>query len=508
MPPPVDVLIVGAGPVGLALACDLKRRGVSLRIIDAAEAGFAGSRAKGLQPRTQEVFDDLGVLDAVQRRSRAYPLLGIHLGPITVPWPMHRHHAVTDDVPYPNTLMVAQADTDACLQRRLEDLGGQVEYSTALASCQSASDSVRAILVGPDGAEEHVKARYLVGADGGGSTVRKELGIGFVGETDEADRMIVADVIVRDFPRNRWHIWPRRGGSFMGLCPLPAPDTYQLMIRLRPNEQADLDLAAIQATARRRSRGSRLAIERVTWASVFRPNVRLAATYRVGNAFLAGDAAHVHTPAGAQGLNTGVQDAYNLGWKLAQALAGGPTTLLDTYEAERRPVAARVLGLTSELYGDISRNPLAAAKRGDGERQLTLTYHGGPLTLESCASIQSGDRAPNAPFTGADGRRSNVFDALRGPHFTLLAVGDQSAPIWAQECWPVHGTPLEIVHVPASGSAQINDIYSLTGPTHLLIRPDGYLAYAASDNFAQTFMRAAATLGPAPAQLRKVEAAR
>ena len=166
---------------------------------------------------------------------------------------------------------------------------------------------------------------------------------------------------------------------FLALCPLPG-EKFQLMLRLKPGETPDRDPAAISRLVHEASGRAGLRIREVFWSSVFRPNVRLVERYRAGNAFLAGDAAHVHTPAGAQGLNTGVQDAYNLGWKLAQVLAGAPQALLDSYQAERRPVAARVLGLSSDLYQKIGDRPLAAATRGDEERQLKLNYRDSPLT--------------------------------------------------------------------------------------------------------------------------------
>jgi hypothetical protein len=217
--------------------------------------------------------------------------------------------------------------------------------------------------------------------------------------------------------------------------------------------------------------------------------------------FLAGDAAHVHTPMGAQGLNTGVQDAYNLGWKLGQVIAGAPAALLDTYEAERRPVAARVLGLSSELYAGLKSKPLAAAKRGDEERQLKLSYGGGPLATYDGAqagAVRAGDRAPDAAYTDIDGRRSRLFDAFQGPHFTLVAVGDPAitATGSAEGAWPDQGAPMRTVRIATGAAPGLCQAYGLNSPAQVLVRPDGYVAHVATGDWASMVARSARTMAP------------
>ncbi|MGC4809245.1 FAD-dependent monooxygenase [Micromonospora sp. DT228] len=480
----IDVLVVGAGPAGLALACDLQRRGVRLRVIDAADHSFEGSRAKGIQPRTQEVLDDLGILAEIQSRSSLYPMLGAHVGPLTVPWVMIKHRKSTADVPHPNTILVAQYDTDAAIKRRLEQLGGTVEYRTRLTSYEQDADGVVATVEGPAGIVR-ISARFLVGADGGGSAVRRTAGIDFIGDTDESDRMIVADVTLTGLPRNRWHIWPRSNGRFMALCPLPDGDTFQLMLKLRPDEGTDLGQEAVNRLVHVFA-GTKLHVAEVHWASVWRPNIRLAQHYRSGNVFLVGDAAHVHPPTGGQGLNTGVQDAYNLGWKLGQVLAGAPDDLLDTYEAERQPIAARVLGLSSDIYARMSSRPLAAAKRGDEERQLALNYRGGPLAADSdeeTPNVIAGDRAPNARYLDTNGRPGQLFDTFRGAHFTLIAVGQRAVSALKHISWPGPGAALKTVEVPEKDAAGVSRIYGITSSAQILVRPDGYVAYVAQNDW-------------------------
>jgi len=224
----------------------------------------------------------------------------------------------------------------------------------------------------------------------------------------------------------------------------------------------------------------------VHWASVWRPNIRLAQRYRSGNVFLVGDAAHVHPPTGGQGLNTGVQDAYNLGWKLAQVLAGAPDVLLDTYEAERQPIAARVLGLSTDIYARMSSRPLAAAKRGDEERQLALNYRGGPLAADSdeqISNVIAGDRAPNARYLGTDGHAGQLFDAFRGAHFTLIAVGEPAVSALKQISWPDSGAAVKTVEIPEGEAARVRRTYGIAGPAQILVRPDGYVACVAQDDW-------------------------
>ncbi|MGW6375290.1 FAD-dependent monooxygenase [Rhodococcus sp. NPDC055112] len=491
----IDVLVVGAGPAGLALACDLQRRGVSHRVITAAEGGFEGSRAKGVQPRTVEVLDDLGVLPYIEERSTLYPKLGLHLGPFTIPKVMIPLHDRSEDVPHPNTLLIAQYDTDAALRRRLADLGGEVEFGTRLVAFSDGPEAVVATVMHSDGKAEDVRATYLVGADGGGSTVRAASGIGFAGTTDEKDRMIVADVTLEGLSRNRWHIWPRNAGRFMALCPLP-DGKFQLMLKLRPHDKADVGQVAVEALVRDFVGKAKLSIQGIGWASVWRPNIRLAERYRVGNVLLVGDAAHVHPPTGGQGMNTGIQDSYNLGWKLAQVLAGAPEVLLDTYEAERRPVAARVLGLSSEIYAAMADRPMAAATRGDEERQLSLSYAGGPLASVTDPPVpgpRSGDRAPDAEYVDSDGLTTTLHETFRGPHFTLVALGDGASSAASALEWPDEGAPLVRVAIPQPAEG-LRQIYGGTGPMQIVVRPDGYIAsivHGAGGNAHQDFLRLA-----------------
>lgn len=500
----IDVLVVGAGPSGTALAIDLARRGLKIRIIDKQPAAFTGSRAKGLQPRSLEMLEDFGVLERVVAAGGDYPLLGIHLGPFTLPWRMIKRSKPTEDRPYPNTWMVPQFRTDSILHARLAELGPRIDFGTELASLQQDDGTVTAT-VRAGGAEQSITARYLVGADGGASRVRSAMGIGFTGETDDSDRWIIVDAETTGLSRSRWHIWPGKGGKMTAACPLPDTELFQWMIRIDVNDPAKLDPDDLQARVRSRTGNANIRLGKNHWSTVFRPNIRLAQAYRKGRVFLTGDAAHVHTPAGGQGLNTGIQDSYNLGWKLGQALAGAGEALLDTYQAERQPIADEMLARSTKRYKAIGKPSSDAIRRTADERQLELSYRDGPLAPASShqtTTLYVGDRAPDAKLVGADGTEVRLFELFRGPHFTAIAYGPRAAEALGQSAWPSRGASLKRVSVSAAKHLDVSlsdkqrsfrRIYGLQGDTLMLIRPDGYIGQIATEDWGNRFAQAVRT---------------
>ncbi|WP_211305362.1 FAD-dependent monooxygenase, partial [Crossiella equi] len=225
-----SVLIVGAGPTGLTLALDLARRGVLFRLVDAAPSAFTGSRGKGLQPRSLEVFEDLGVLDALLVHGGPYPSMRTYQdNGVVSDRALGEHIEPTPAVPHPNPLMVPQWRTETLLREHLADLGGTVEFGTRLTGFTQDADGVTATLASPYG-NETVRADYLVGADGGRSTVRKTLDVSFLGETYDTQRMLVGDVRLTGLDRDFWHMWPAPGMlGGLALCPLAGTDTFQLI---------------------------------------------------------------------------------------------------------------------------------------------------------------------------------------------------------------------------------------------------------------------------------------
>ncbi|MEV5956904.1 FAD-dependent monooxygenase [Streptomyces sp. NPDC051987] len=439
----MDVLVVGAGPAGLALGIDLARHGVDALVVEAGERLSPGSRGKGIQPRTQEVYADLGVLDAMRAAGGPYPPRQFWKnGEPVESSPMFDAVAADEGTPYTEPLMVAQWRTLEVLYARLRELGGRVGFGRAVTGLDQDERGVTVRFA--DGTT--ARARYVVAADGGRSTVRRAVGVGMTGESVDPGAFLVADLRVRGLDRDHWHTFLDDDGHGVALCPLAGTDDFQLGARLPEGTEVDLSLAGLRRLVAAYSRLDAADVTEVRWASDFRPRAALADRFRVGRVFLAGDAAHVHSPAGGQGLNTSVQDAYNLGWKLAAVLAGrAPETLLDTYEEERRPNAAAMLGLSTSVHrGEV--------RRGEATIQLGIGYWESSLTEETRAEpgpVRAGDRAPDG--RNADGVR--MFDAFGGPHWTLLAPA------------PVAG----LGGLPAPGSY---------GPGVFLVRPDGYVGWA------------------------------
>lgn len=456
-----DVLVVGAGPTGLTLACDLARRGVRALVVERADSLFPGSRGKGIQPRTQEVFDDLGVIEAAEAAGGSYPV-----GMVWKDGERHGEHRLfdekepTQDAPYDRPLMVPQWRTQEILYARLRELGGhEVEFGAALTGLTQDDEGVTARLA--DG--RTVRAAYAVAADGGRSTVRAALGIGMTGETVGPNPILVADVRIPTLDRDHWHMFPPAadGAGHLAICPLPGTPDFQLTAQFTDGSAPDTSLEGVRKVVAARTHLTADEVTEVRWASDFRPRAALADRFRAGRVFLAGDAAHVHSPAGGQGLNTSVQDAYNLGWKLGAVLRGGASAaLLDTYEAERLPTAARMLGLSTRIHRGEER-------RGEATRQLGLGYRDSSLAVETRTSLadealRAGDRAPDGPYAGG-----RLFDVFRGPHFTLLAVSSTDAEL----------PPLEeeLVHVHHTGD------YAPYGKGLFLVRPDGYVGWAGDE---------------------------
>jgi 2-polyprenyl-6-methoxyphenol hydroxylase-like FAD-dependent oxidoreductase len=498
----VDVLICGAGAAGLILALELARRGVRFRLVDRMDAPFHGSRGKGIQPRTLEIFEDLGVLDRLAARGGAYPPLREYADDGSfVDTAVIEAADPTPAEPYGAPLMLPQFLTEAALRQRLLELGSGVEYGVALESFTQDEAGVSATLAGAHG-QTQVRARYLVGADGGRSTVRRLLGIDFPGKTLGV-RAMVADVTLEGLSRDAWHRFNE--GSMarqVAVCPLLGTGLFQVQAPVPLEGDIDLSAHGIEALIRTRSGRADIAVRDVSWASAYSMNARLAERYRVQRVFLAGDAAHIHPPTGGQGLNTSVQDAWNLGWKLAAALAmrdlDAAERLLDSYEAERRPVAAEMLGLATRLLDAAKRGDL---RRGRETRQLDIGYPASPLALERPARAHgplAGDRAPDAPVRGAGGQPLRLFALLQGAHWTL--IGRDVAPEL------LDGLRRPGLHVHGFGSGgDLVDIdghfqaaYGLASGALVLVRPDGYIGAFMADSEVETLEIYLREVGVAP----------
>ncbi|HEX3780562.1 MAG TPA: FAD-dependent monooxygenase [Pseudonocardiaceae bacterium] len=502
----VDVLIAGAGPTGLTLAIQLARGGVSFRLVDKAAEHFGGSRGDGIQPRTLEVFDDLGIIDTIMATGRTAPLHKIYrAGEVVGEMRMAERVEPTADVPYPNAYFVPQFRTERILRDRLAELGGKVELDTELVGFEQDTDGVDVLLRHGEG-RQRLRARYLVGADGGRSVVRRGLDLKFLGETDETARMMLADVRAPGLDHELGYVFssgddPRAPTEFAAFTPLYGtyPDAY-VFAGAAPEEDSGITLDYLQGLVTKAADPVEVRLTELTWSTIWRLNVRMVERFQVGRVFLAGDAAHVHPPTGGQGLNTGVQDGYNLGWKLAAVLRGAPADLLDTYEAERLPIAESVIVLANEIMEKHRRGDEDAHQRGPETQQLLLNYRGGPLSRElrtEPGGVRAGDRAPDARGQSPDGRPLRIFELLRGPWWTVLVFGRDAAAV-VSEVNTDHGEQVHAYAVvepgePVDGKSIVDNEglvranYQVDGDALVGIRPDGYLAFAADANAATEF---------------------
>jgi 2-polyprenyl-6-methoxyphenol hydroxylase-like FAD-dependent oxidoreductase len=469
-----DVLICGAGAAGLTLAIDLARRGVDFRLIDKIEAPFQGARGKAIQPRSQEVFEDLGIVDRVVAAGGPYPPqrvyrndVGYHESLIMV------QRDPTPDEPYPITIMVPQFLTEAAMRERLSELGHRPQYGVELEGFVQDGEGVNARTGSPEGANA-IRARYLVGADGGGSLVRRALDVGFPGKSLEI-HAIVADVFVEGLGRDAWHRFNDGTPDQISLCPLRGTDLFQLQAIVPSQGDIDLSAEGLAAMVARRTGRNDILVRTVTWGSAYSMHARLADRFRVGRVFLAGDAAHIHPPTGGQGLNTSLQDSYNLGWKLAAVLAGAPEGLLASYEDERRPIAMAMLGLSTRLLDEL-KTP-GGMRRGRDTQQLDLGYLESALSLERplrTSGLRAGHRAPDAPIRGAAGAPTRLFKLFQGSHWTLLGYEvDRATAVRPRAGLHVHtlGPRGDIV----DDGGHVRDGYGLEPGTWVLVRPDGYI---------------------------------
>lgn len=339
-----DVVVVGAGPAGLAAACGLLRSGVGVRIIDQADAPATTSRANFLHARGSEVLERLGALGELPERSVRAMSITSYLGGRPV---MHIKFGDPQMQTAAPPMVISQAEVEAALRARLAELGGQIEWGTELTGLSQSADGVAATMV--SGAKIH--ADWLIGCDGAGSATRRLAGIGFPG-VKLGERFLLADVTLDwDLDRSGTSGWIHPDGM---LGVMPMPDGQWRVIAYDPDglseRPTDIEMLRRLEHILPDRTGRQVRIVDAGWLSTFRVHRRLADTYRRSRVFLAGDAAHTHAPFGGQGMLTGLGDAENLVWKLAAVIGGhARDALLATYESERRPLATDVLRSTSAV---------------------------------------------------------------------------------------------------------------------------------------------------------------
>lgn len=499
----VDVLVVGAGPTGLTLASQLRAWGAAVRIVDRRPGPFRPSRALVMQPRTLEVLRTLGVAGEVVEQGDPAPIVHLHAGAREVAVPALGDGRL-EGTPYPFLLMVRQSDVERVLTGQLRSQGVEVDWGTELTSFQQDRHGVTGQLRRAATSEElRLESSYLVGCDGASSTVRQLAGIPFAGRT-YAESALLADLDLDGAIPKGGHFFVGRHGLLM-LLPVGEHARWRLVTVLKPQDGVTAEALAgspdrLCAYASTATRGW-LESCRVAWAGAVRLQLRLAESYCRGRVLLAGDAAHVNSPAGAQGMNTGMQDACNLGWKLALAARGlGAPELLDSFGTERRAAARTVLAVTHLAFlaesggGFVGRGararlaPLAAPVLARYPRlvrpalrvlsQLDLSYPRGTVAVEGTprvkGGIPAGGRVPDVRLTGT--RRLHDLLSERGLH--LLLRGPERE--WSREdLAALRGDLCDLLHVHHVAPDGPRDPFGDPPTVQYLVRPDGYVAYRA-----------------------------
>ncbi|MFC8231058.1 FAD-dependent monooxygenase [Streptomyces sp. NPDC057287] len=502
----VDVLVAGAGPVGLMAASRLARSGVSVRLVDAATGPATTSRALGSHARSLEIYDQLGILGEIAPHGTRVNGFIRH----------QADHAFRVDYDFaglptrfPYMFNVDQVIIERVLRGHAAAAGVAVEWKTRLESFRHDDDAVTAVLRSCDGAgtaEESVRARYLWGCDGGHSTVRKTLQLPLVGES--AHRWLIADAIVHtdvDIDGLHWLFPP--GGALM-LFPFPEPGKWRLLDTSGEGDAEQPEQIARQFSAKlSQALGRETVVDSPSWTSKFTIQQRAVPAMHVGRCFVSGDAAHVHSPASGQGLNTGIQDAYNLAWKLAMVLHGhADPTLLDTYDAERVPIGQALLAST----GEVMNTAMVDATTGDaGDPReidrgfmrrlirnmsgLAIAYPDSPLTVpgdEPGEGPRPGERLTQLSAADAQSPGWTILRAkLRSPAWHLLVFpGSEdtteqdrltaetgSLPAWVNTVTVSRERPAND-HGVWDPDGRVHDTLAATDTDWILVRPDGYLS--------------------------------
>ncbi|KAF7305747.1 FAD-binding-3 domain-containing protein [Mycena chlorophos] len=517
------VLVVGAGPTGLTAALTLLKNGVKVRIIDASAETHDAARGTALMPRTQELLEILGAIDEVKAVATG-PLQMAVYGEdgttILKAFEWSQGVPPSPTTPYANIASISQSEIERILRLHLGKYGCQVEMGTKLVGLTQDSTVVSAkVLVGDATEATTITADYLIAADGARGISRRLLGVSFLGETKEDARLWTANVQVPGFSRQYWHRWGDFATMATSLKPITTSagggDWFQ-MLTLGPELPKDIprDLAETQTLFKAISKRSDLVFADVRWVSEWKANIRMADRFSVGRVFLAGDAAHCHSPAGGQGTNTAMMDAFNLAWKLALVAKGkAAPTLLDSYEAERMPVVAEMLSLSNELHakafthipstafttaaGTVTDDPMVRSAKmlqlGVNYRWSTIVRDKRDLEQEAPAAERNRDAYVAKGNVVCAGDRAPVFSGLlklvrNSPsHVVLVFPGPLGSTAGLDELKPLVDADLvRIVVVAETSSAEVRDAqvvaaartaYAIDADRDVFVavRPDGVL---------------------------------
>ncbi len=497
MPPSdsrADVLIVGAGLTGLVLALWLTRLGVRVSVIDKTAEPGTTSRAVGVQARTLELYGQAGLVDAVVRGGLRVPAANLWVaGRSAARAPFGDMGAGMS--PYPYVLIYPQDDHERLLIGRLAEAGVAVERRTELVEFEEVSDGVRASVRGPDGKISRREAAYIAGCDGAHSSVRQALGIGFGGGTYR-HLFYVADVDGGGAAMNGEVHVALDSADFLAVFPLKAGGRARLIGAIRQEAEGEGENLSWDDVSKRVVEWMRIDVHRVNWFSTYHVHHRVADHFRRGRAFLLGDAAHIHSPVGAQGMNTGIGDAINLAWKLSSVVRrGSDESLLDTYEPERIAFARRLVATTDQVFTAVTSSGILARRirldlvplvfpllfRFPPMRrflfrtisQIGVNYRDSGLSEGRAGPVRGGDRLPWAAGE-SDGAGSDNYAPLASLDWQVHVYGEVRVELRA--LCEARNLPLHVV----PWNEKLGECGLRRGALYL-VRPDGYLGLVDSE---------------------------
>lgn len=516
------MLIVGAGPTGLTLAYALRRLGVSFRIVDKSPEPSTSSKAIGLQYRVSEVLAWMGLFDRFLARGVTGRGVDFYAGGERI---LHLSLDGLEGVSgrgafEPRSIVIPQSVTEGLLIEALRERGVEVERGKTLLGFAQDGERVFSRLMGADGVEEEVEARYLVGCDGPHSAVRKGAELPFAGKTYPVSYFMADVELDWAVDRDDVHVWIHEDGMFSAI-PMPGDRRWRLFVESGKEVEegaTEVTMPLVRRLMAERTGDRVTRASNPTWLSEFRISCRMVDRFREGRVFLAGDAAHVHSPTGGQGITTGVGDAYNLAWKLDAVLHGAAShSLLDTYTEERLPVVRRVLKTTDgtariflahsrtrrflrdRIVLPLLRSPAMQRRLTRRLSQLDLNYRGTSLSVHEesgllgRARVRAGDRAPDVLFSDPrTGARTSLFELLGRSRFVALLGSDENSGAangstgetrqlmealgrLGVECSLVASGPGRGGDGPIDVTGDFRRLYGARGEFLYLIRPDGYV---------------------------------
>ncbi|RPD65609.1 hypothetical protein L226DRAFT_530852 [Lentinus tigrinus ALCF2SS1-7] len=544
------ILIIGGGPSGLTTALTLAQNGIPTRIIDKAQEFHKASRGSGLHPRTLEFYRFLGV--AADARRFGGPLMPMQLTKLpggikpVAKWKLFEDIELTPDRPE-DMLFLSQYLNEGIFRDHLSKYGIHVELGTEPVAIEQDVTGVTVSLKHA-GVDEVEKARfsYVIGADGARGSTRRAIGATFEGETKETDGQVWADVEAEGVPPGEWNVWADNGKFSISMRPKSEPEAFHLGIIGQDFDPVDLstDPSKFAEFFYEKTGRKDIILKKIGSLSYWKPNMRMVNKLCEGRVFICGDAAHVHSPTGGQGLNTSVGDSFNLAWKLALVHKGlASPDLLTTYQTERLPVIAQMLQLTSNLYmhivdrqkGGATRSVSTAATtttkdatgfmkwRNNSLRQLEINYRWSPIVFDARGTngldeealkahaysgypgepVRAGDRAPDAPgLVDAKGNETSLFEILKPNTHTLLLFSRKQAGGSLQDIMVVaSASPIaNVMQTVVLGHQSLPDAVAGAGVYHdkeghayrayhvdegvlsvFIVRPDGYIGAFVDD---------------------------